>query len=151
MSQVVEGISDFVASTLGPRFIDHPGFDLRASYKDSSAIAPLIFVLSAGADPLADLFDFADEMRFSKKLDTISLGQDQGPIAERMIASGSEHGTWILLQNCHLATSWMPDLERICEGLKEGNVHPNFRLWLTSMPNEKVFFFWLGLFDCFQY
>lgn len=41
-----------------------------------------------------------------------------------------------LLQNCHLAKSWMPQLERIVEGLAENEkgLDANFRLWLTAMP-----------------
>merc|ERR1711988_638782 len=45
-------------------------------------------------------------------------------------------GDWVLLQNCHLAKSWMPNLERIvsaiAESAKQGD--PDFRLFLTSMP-----------------
>ena len=46
-------------------------------YKDSSPTTPLIFVLSQGTDPAADLYKFAEEMRFAKKLTAISLGQGQ--------------------------------------------------------------------------
>ena len=43
-----------------------------------------------------------------------------------------------MLQNCHLAKSWMPSLENIVInfGLEESEIHPEFRLYLTSMPAE---------------
>jgi hypothetical protein len=44
-----------------------------------------------------------------------SRGQGQGVKAERLIAGALVTGTWVILQNCHLAVSWMTTLDRICE------------------------------------
>lgn len=52
-----------------------PPFDLAKCFDDSSTTTPLIFVLSAGSDPVADFKKFAEEKGMSKRYDSISLGQ----------------------------------------------------------------------------
>lgn len=46
-------------------------------FAESTPSTPLIFILSPGTDPAADLYKFADVMEFSKKMRAISLGQGQ--------------------------------------------------------------------------
>ncbi|KAF6028261.1 hypothetical protein EB796_013427 [Bugula neritina] len=61
----------------------------------------------------------------------------QGPRAETMMRSAMERGKWVFFQNCHLAPSFMPSLERMIEQIDPDKVHRDFRLWLTSMPSPK--------------
>ncbi|XP_022110107.1 dynein heavy chain 1, axonemal-like isoform X1 [Acanthaster planci] len=135
--KVTNAMQDFVATHLGQRFIEPQTADLAVAFKESSPTSPLVFVLSQGTDPAADLYKFAEEMRFSKKLSSISLGQGQGPRAEAMMRSAMDRGKWVFFQNCHLSPSWMPSLERLIENIDPDKVHRDFRLWLTSMPSPK--------------
>jgi len=135
--KITSGIQDFVAEMLGEQFVEPRSTALSVLFGESNAITPIIFILSAGADPATSLYKFAEEMKFSKKLTMVSLGQGQGPRAEKLIIDGMEKGQWVLLQNCHLSPSWMPKLDHIIDGFTFDKVNKDFRLWLTSMPTEK--------------
>ncbi|XP_023791251.1 dynein heavy chain 1, axonemal [Cyanistes caeruleus] len=134
--KITNAMQDFVVMNLDQRFIEPQTTDLSVVFKESTATTPLVFVLSPGTDPAADLYKFAEEMKFTQKLSAISLGQGQGPRAEAMLHNAMEQGNWVFFQNCHLAPSWMPSLERLIEGIDPGKVHPDFRLWLTSLPSN---------------
>ena len=133
--KVSEAIQDYIVTEMGQQYIEPPPFDLPLSYKSATTTSPLVFVLSVGVDPMKTFLEFAASMKMSKKLACLSLGQGQGPAAERMIENAVERGEWVLLQNCHLFVSWMPKLEQICEELDPDKIHKDFRLWLTSMPS----------------
>jgi len=128
-------VQNYVSGKIGQQFIEPPTFSIAKSFIESSTTTPLIFVLSAGSDPVSDFKRFAEEKNMAKKCDSISLGRGQGKKAENCINENASRGGWALLMNCHLATSFMPKLESIVENLDDSN-HRDFRLWMTSMPSK---------------
>ena len=138
--KLVFALQNFVRDQLGKTYISPPPFNLESVFKDTSFKTPIIFILSTGADPTSVFLRFAKQMNYDDRLHVISLGQGQGPVAARLIEQAVKTGDWVLLQNCHLAVSWMTALEKIVLGFGEaadGQINPDFRLWLTSMPSEK--------------
>uniref|UniRef100_A0A8C4ZUY6 Dynein, axonemal, heavy chain 6 n=1 Tax=Gadus morhua TaxID=8049 RepID=A0A8C4ZUY6_GADMO len=127
--KVQGGLSAFVIVSLGQPFVENPPVDLATLYGDMTPATPLVFILSTGSDPMGAF-----------QVKSISLGQGQGPIAERLIREALESGEWIFLQNCHLAVSWMLAMEELIKTFTEPDtsIHQNFRLFLSSMPS-KVF------------
>ena len=134
--KITTAVRSFIADTIGPKYTEPPPFDLPLSFAESSIAAPLLFVLSPGSDPTAALLKFADDMEYGSRISAISMGQGQGPKAAALINEGMASGAWVLLQNCHLAPSWMPSLEKLVETMKPENTDPDFRLWMTSMPSS---------------
>jgi len=133
--RLVPAIMLYVSGQLGEDFVNPPPFDLAGSFADSNNALPLVFVLSPGSDPKQALDKFA--MERGKEIQAISLGQGQGPKAEKLMADGKKDGGWVLLQNCHLATSWMPKLDKMLDQQDVRKIHKEYRLWLTSYPSAQ--------------
>ncbi|XP_044515237.1 dynein axonemal heavy chain 6 [Gracilinanus agilis] len=135
--KVVFAITEFVIENLGKQFIENPPVDLATLYQDMSSSTPLVFILSTGSDPMGAFQRFARESGYSERVQSISLGQGQGPIAEKMIRDALKTGNWVFLQNCHLAVSWMLPMEELIKSFTEPNVsiQDSFRLFLSSMPS----------------
>ncbi|XP_059176449.1 dynein axonemal heavy chain 6-like [Physella acuta] len=129
-------ITEFVAQSLGKEFVESPPVALPELYENMSKVTPLVFVLSSGSDPMGAFLRFAKEMDVQDIVKSISLGQGQGPVADKMIKSATKNGEWVFLQNCHLAASWMLSMENIIKNIQEfpSPIHQNFRLFLSSMP-----------------
>ncbi|GBO98704.1 Dynein heavy chain 2, axonemal [Eumeta japonica] len=126
-------ITTFVVNVLGPRYVEPPVLDIRAAWEESSWKTSLLFVLSPGVDPTAALLQLAMDVKMFDKFATLSLGQGQAPTASRMLTNGMRDGGWVFLANCHLACIWLGTLR----GLDNPKIHPRFRLWLSSMPDDK--------------
>jgi len=133
--KLIECVSEFIAAEMGSAYMEQTPLDLHEVFPDARAAVPLVFVLSTGADPMSTIIRFATDVDYLSRMHAISLGQGQGPIAAALIKDAAAAGDWAVLQNCHLAKSWMPKLEKIVEAFATSDsIHPDFRLWLTSMP-----------------
>ena len=136
-------IQKYVTEKMGRNYVEFAAVKMTEVYKDTDYRTPVVFVLSTGADPTGLLLQLAKQRGWSERLEIVSLGQGQGPVAKKLIEQGVKNGGWVCLQNCHLAASWMGELENLCNDLNDTNsklspVHEDFRLFLTSMPT-KVF------------
>jgi dynein heavy chain len=131
-----DGVVDFISEKIGQEFVEPPTFNIEKSFAAATNLTPLIFILSSGSDPVGDVMEFANKMDMGKRIESISLGQGQGPKAQKLISLGQDSGGWVLLSNCHLAASWMSSLEALVEQMNPETIHEKFRLWLTSMPSN---------------
>lgn len=135
--RLVMKVANFVKQGMGERFVSPPFFDVAKSFVESNCLVPLIFLLSPGFDPTISLAKLAGKLGFSARFVSLSLGQGQENQAKSIIKRGQRQGWWILLQNCHLAGSWLPTLEKICESFDASNTSLDFRLWLSSYPTRE--------------
>eukprot|EP00747_Dinoflagellata_sp_TGD_P142224 gnl/TRDRNA2_/TRDRNA2_176217_c4_seq1.p1 gnl/TRDRNA2_/TRDRNA2_176217_c4~~gnl/TRDRNA2_/TRDRNA2_176217_c4_seq1.p1 ORF type:complete len:1013 (+),score=257.37 gnl/TRDRNA2_/TRDRNA2_176217_c4_seq1:215-3040(+) len=131
----VPAIQDIVEEKLGKFFLEPPPLDLSVCFKDSAPNIPLIYILAMGSDPMSDIQRLAEGFDMLAKINPISLGQGQGPKAIAGIKEGGQSGKWVLLQNCHLAPSFMATLETLVEKLDPEEMNKDFRLWLTACPS----------------
>ena len=72
------------------------------------------------ADPTSNLLTFAEQRGVAGQVTFISLGQGQGVKAVQLIQRALKEGQWVVLQNCHLAVSFLPTLEKLVEGIEVG-------------------------------
>ncbi|XP_015110698.1 dynein heavy chain 1, axonemal [Diachasma alloeum] len=131
--RLITAIQLFVNKYLGRKLIEPQTTQLSTVYRESHPRTPLVFILSSGTDPAAELYTLAESEGMKSRFYTISLGQGQGPRAEFILKESLDAGNWVFLQNCHLAPSWLPHLDGLIESFPD-NIHNDFRLYLTSTP-----------------
>lgn len=82
------GFSNYVEEKIGHFYLEIPTIVMEEIYGNSDVKTPIIFVLSAGADPTSLVYNFAKERDYFNNLQSISLGQGQGVVAEKLINEG---------------------------------------------------------------
>jgi len=138
-------IIEIVNQTLGEDIakISNNNTTLKELIVQSNPRKPIMLLLTPGFDPVNRLQTFAKEFN-DTRLEVISLGQGQGTLAKKRILEFRKNGGWVLLQNCHLYSSWMPELEDLIEetaliSSQDRNVlSPEYRLWLTTVSDPSI-------------
>lgn len=64
----------------------------------------------------------------------ISLGQNQGSRATKLINEGWQQGNWVILENCHVEESWLAELDKIQLKVLQTAINEDFRLWCITKP-----------------
>lgn len=129
----INAIKSFIMDKMSDIYVKSPPIDYEKIYKQSTEKTPIIFILSPGADPQNEVQRLVESHGPGMaKFKFLALGQGMGEQAKEFIESGAIRGWWVMLQNCHLLTSWLKTLETTIEGLTKPD--KGFRLWLTTNP-----------------
>ena len=110
-------------------------------FNDSTNKSPIIIVISPGADPMTEIDAFSAQKKIAVK--SLSLGRGQAKKAadaireaQQIPAKAGTMGTWVVLQNCHLAPSFMPQLDALIEEIKYDD-NSSFRIRMKTKLTTK--------------
>jgi len=99
-------------------------------WEESLPNKPVLFLLSAGADPTSNIDEFAKKKK-QFPTNKVSMGEEQeGPASRAIVNDGFRDGRWLILNNCHLSLEFMAQMEEVLNP-KNKEVHEDFRLWIT--------------------
>ena len=98
----------------------------------------MFFILTAGSDPVKEVIKIAKKrnMEMGKSFFQMALGQGVEDLAKRRIEEGFKEGHWVMLQNIHLMSRWLKELEKILDNMlsEAGGGNTAFRLFLSAEP-----------------
>ena len=78
-----------------------------------------------------------DSQGESGTLNILCLTASMESIILSTLETAIKEGSWVIIQNCHLAGDCSGLLERLTLRLATvADIHPGFRLWLTARPHD---------------
>lgn len=128
----------YITEKIGDEYAHPPPIKLKDVMEDTDERAPIVFILSKGADPSDSIKDLAKAFDKDKSIRELSLGSGSEDKAVQAIMRGASEGNWVVLCNCHLFEDWLPQLLLQCDRLRDPNtkVNKEHRLFLTAMPTN---------------
>ena len=125
---------DFIEHMLGPEFVAPVTDTVEQIWEESHSRVPVLFLLTAGADPTTSIEELAKRKR-KHNIEKVSMGEGQEKIAKEAMQNSFFHGNWVILYNCHLGLDFMAQMENILT--PETEIDDGFRLWLTCEPRKE--------------
>ena len=102
---------------------------------ESGPKEPLLLVNRPGYDVSNRVDDLARELSPPGGLVSIAMGSPEGyNDALRSVEVAAKKGSWVMIKNVHLATTWLEELEKL---LHATPCNDSFRLFLTTEFNDK--------------
>jgi dynein heavy chain len=121
-------------AAMGPRYVEPVADTVDRLSQEINALSPVIFLLSAGADPTESVETLARKKK--TEILCVSMGEGQERVASSAIATATINGSWVLLQNCHLGLAFMESMEELFVKIRE-SCSPQFRLFITTEPHSR--------------
>jgi len=90
------GSNIYINQVLGKEFTNPISYPIDKIWEESTSIDPVLFLLSAGADPTSSIDELAKK---KKKFPTekVSMGEGQERVAKKAIEKGAVDGGWLIL------------------------------------------------------
>ncbi|KAG7698115.1 hypothetical protein KL930_001777 [Ogataea haglerorum] len=111
-------------------------FEHSGEYDISQLLASnkyFILRTSGGFDASSTVYSLARTAQ--QHVESYSMGSSEGvEVARRLFAAALKKGNWLLIENVHMA----PDFIEIIPKLLEGEIHKEFRLFMTSQTDSHI-------------
>lgn len=134
--RILYAIRLFVAEQLGERYTAGRAVEFAKSFEETSRTTGVFFILSPGVNPVLQVEELGRKLGYTSDAGNyhqVSLGQGQEVVAEQAMDLSSKEGHWVVLENIHLVSKWLPTLEKKLEECAQ-DAHENFRFFLTAEP-----------------
>lgn len=145
--RMISALNGFIRETLpnGSSYVDCDSTlnsleILEQCLSDSTPTTPIYFILSPGANVVADLDVMATKYGFQKGISyhNVSMGQGQDVVAMSWLETAHRNGHWVILNNVHLMPKWLVELEKKLDEYAAEGSHSKFRIFLTSDPSTTI-------------
>jgi len=126
-------ILQFCTDMLRIESVSPPPLSLAVLSKECGPTTPLLLISSPGADASKELQEYAAKTVGAGNYEELAMGGGQQEVAQHLLRSAAQNGSWLCLKNLHLVVSWLPTLEKELSALEP---HADFRLFLTTESHQ---------------